>query len=204
MVMNDFEYRETYIIGEYEMKKWIIVGVSIITLAALGTLGFVWAGTAFAQAPYPPSPDYPYGMMGGQYHGYGMMGGYGMWGTGSYGPMHEYMVAALADALNLTPDEVQARIEKGETPWQIAQAQGLSDDQIQQLMLDAHDKALDKAVEAGLLTQDQAEWMDGHMESMWSGDFNGFGGCHGGYDGDNSGSSAFNNPMMGRNRGPSY
>lgn len=189
------------------MKKWIIIGASVITLAALATAGFVWAGTAFAQSQYPPSPDYPYGRMGGLYHGYGMMGGYGMWGTGNYGPMHEYMVAALAEALNLTPEEIQARIEEGETPWQIAQAQGLSDEQIQELMENAHDKALVEAVEAGLLTEDQAEWMDQHMESMWSGDFNGFGGCHGRYDEDSTGSSDYNNPMrggMGRHRGPSY
>jgi len=34
-------------------------------------------------------------------------------------------------------------------------------------------------VKAGLLSQEQADWMDQHMESMWSGDFSGFGGCHG-------------------------
>jgi Protein of unknown function (DUF2680) len=135
-------------------------------------------------------------MMGGQYGGYGMMGGFGMMGAGNYGPMHQYMVEALAEALKLTPEEVQSRIDGGETPWQIAQSQGLSQDQIQQLMLDAHDKALDKAVEAGLLTQEQADWMDQHMESMWSGDGTGFGGCHGANGTSDSTSGTRYGPMM--------
>lgn len=155
------------------MKKWILIGVSIAALGALAAAGLVWAGTAYAQGQNPPFPGQPYGMMGGQYGGYGMMGSW------DYGPMHEYMVSALADALNLSPEEIQNRINNGETPWEIAQEQGLSEEQIQQAMLDAHDKALDQAVEAGLLSQEQADWMDQHMESMWSGDFGGFGGCHG-------------------------
>ena len=92
-------------------------------------------------------------MMGGQAGGYGMMGrqtgGYGMLGAETYGPMHDCMVDALAEALNLTPEEVQTRIDNGETPWQIAEAQGLNQDQIGQLMQDAHDQALEGAVEGG-------------------------------------------------------
>ena len=169
------------------MRKRIIIGISIVALAALAVVGLAWARTAYAQTQTPPAPGYRYGMMGGQYGGYGMMGNW------DYGPMHDYMVAALAETLNLTPEEVQSRIDNGETPWQIAQAQGLSEEQIQQAMLDAHDKALDKAVEAGLLTQDQADWMDQHMESMWSGDFGGFGGCHGPVNGAGKTSSGSSN-----------
>jgi hypothetical protein len=64
-------------------------------------------------------------------------------------------------------------------------------------MLDAHDKALDKAVEAGLLTQEQADWMDQHMESMWSGNGAGYGGCHGSYGDDGQTTGARFGPMMG-------
>ena len=185
------------------MKKWIILGISVVVLAALAVAGLVWAGTAYAQAQNPPTPAFPYGMMGGQYGGFGMMGGYGMMGAGGYGPMHEYMVAALAGALNLTPEEIQARIDNGETPWEIARSQGLSDEEIQQLMFDAHDIALDNAVEAGLLTQEQADWMDQHMESMWSGDF-GNGGCHGANDAGGSSSGTRYGPGMRGSRGPSF
>lgn len=178
-------------------SKWIIIGISVLALAALAVGGLAWAGTAYAQSPTPNDPGFPYDMMGGQYGGYGMMG------AGNYGPMHQYMVDALAEALKLTPEEVQSRIDAGETPWQIAQSQGLSQDQIQQLMLDAHDKALDQAVQAGLLTQAQADWMDQHMESMWSGDGTGFGGCHGANGASDSTSGTRYGPMMGGYNQPS-
>jgi hypothetical protein len=137
--------------------KWILAGVSVLALAALAVGGLLWARTAYAQSQTPNGPGYPYGMMGG----FGMMGGYG------YGPMQTYMVQGLAEALNLQPADLQKRLSAGETPWQIAQSQGLSDAQIQQAMLEAHDKALDAAVQAGFLTQEQADWMDQHMEFMW-------------------------------------
>jgi hypothetical protein len=138
--------------------KWILAGISILALAALAVGGLLWARTAYAQSQTPTAPGYPYGMMGG---GYGMMGNYG------YGSMHTYMVEGLAEALNLQPADLEKRLEAGETPWQIAQSQGLSEAQIQQAMLEAHDKALDAAVKAGFLTQQQADWMDQHMEQMW-------------------------------------
>jgi hypothetical protein len=172
-------------------NKWIIVGISVAALAVLAITGLVWGGTAYAQTQTPPV--YPYGMMGG----------YGMMGAGNYGPMHDYMVEAFAEALNLTPEEVQSRIEAGETPWQIAQDQGLTQEQIQQLMLDAHDKSLDQAVEDGLLTQEQADWMDQHMESMWSGDGAGFGGCHGAYGDQDANSETPSGSMMRWNHQPS-
>jgi hypothetical protein len=184
-------------------RTWIIVVISVAALAALAIGGLVWARTAYAQSQTPNAPGFPYGMMGGQSGGYGMMGGYSMMGAGNYGPMHQYMVEALAEALKLTPEELQARIAAGETPWQIAQSQGLNQDQIQQLMLDAHDKALDKAVQAGLLTQEQADWMDQHMESMWSGDGAGFGGCHGANGGSSSTPGTRYGPMMRGNNQPS-
>jgi hypothetical protein len=182
-------------------NKWLIVGISIVALLALAFGGLVWAGTAYAQTQNPPAPGYRgmmggYGTQDGRYGGYGMMGGFGMMGAGGYGPMHDDMVDALAEALNLSPEEIQSRIEAGETPWQIAQAQGLSDEEIQQLMLEAHDKALEAAVEAGTLTQEQADWMDQHMESMWSADGAGFGGCHGSAGAGNSTSGTRFGPMM--------
>jgi uncharacterized protein (DUF433 family) len=102
-------------------------------------------------------------MMGG-FGGQGMMGGF----NGQYGPMHTYMVDAIAEKLGLTSEDVQSRLAAGETMWQIASSTGLSDDQVRTALEEAHDSALDKAVEAGLLTQEQADWMDQHMEQMWT------------------------------------
>jgi len=90
------------------------------------------------------------------------------------------MVAAFAKALNLFAEEIEARHDAGETLWEIASAEGLSDQEIQDLMSGAHDLALEDAVANDWLTQEQAEWMDEHMVQMWSGDFGNGGHCGGG------------------------
>jgi len=161
------------------MKKILLVVAGF----GVATLVFGVAGFAYAQSQIPPTPEYPYGpgMMGnydddgpGYGHGMmgggsrGMMGGYGMMGwNGEEGPMHEAMVAVVADALGLTPEEIETRHDAGETLWEIAEAEGLSAEEIQDLMSSAHDAALEDAVANGDLTQEQADWMNSHMEQMW-------------------------------------
>ncbi|HSM25922.1 MAG TPA: hypothetical protein VK856_13750, partial [Anaerolineaceae bacterium] len=180
-----------------------------ITVAVLGVAAFAWSGSVFARTLYNNYGPYGQGMMGGYGYGQGMMGGYGygMMDRGYDSAMYEYMVTGLADALNLNPEDVENRIQAGETPWQIAQAEGFTDEQFQQVMQAAHDQALQAAVDAGELTQEQAEWMDQRMESMWSGDYRGFGGCHSLNDwnnADGSSSGSHFNPMMGGRWGDSF
>jgi len=128
------------------------------------------------------------GMMGGDGRGFspGMMGRRGEnWG---YGPMRQYMLEALAEQLGLTPDELQTRLQNGETPYQIAKDKGLTDDQIRDLLTKAQDAALEKAVAAGVITQKQADQMDKHMGQMWQygpGPKSGPGSCFGGCPGAN-------------------
>jgi hypothetical protein len=155
------------------MKKTLLI-VAVLSITVL-TLGL--AGYAYAQDQTPENL-YNHGMMGdyaenGPGYGRGMMGGYGghgMMGWNSEeGPMHDAMVAAVAEALGLTPEEIEARHDAGETIWKIAESEGLSAKEIQDLMLSTHDGALEDAVANGWLTQEQAEWMDIHMEEMWDG-----------------------------------
>ena len=175
------------------MNKFLLV-VGILSIAVL-TLGV--AGFAYAQSQNPPAPEYPYGPgMMGDYDEYGyahgMMGGYGrgydhdeiMGGNSEFGPMHEAMIGALAEALDITPEEVETRHEAGETLWQFAAAEGLTDEEIRDVMLSIHDRALEDTIANDWLTEEQAEWMDAHMEHMWSGDSqsSGFGDhCGGGF-----------------------
>jgi hypothetical protein len=178
--------------GVFNMKKILLVAVGfMIAVSVFGVAGF-----AYAQNQTPPAPDYPYGhgMMSdydgfGRGYGHGMMGGYGrgyghgmMGWDGEYGPMHEAVIAVLADALVITPEEIEARHDAGETMLKIAEAEGLSAEEIQALMFSAHDFALEDSVANGWMTEEQAEWMDAHMDQMWSGDYeNGdFGGHCGG------------------------
>ena len=158
------------------MKK--LLTVSAIVVLAILILGV--AGFAYAQSQTPPTPDAPYGrgMMGGwgnRGSGSGMMG---RWGAGGYGPMHEYMEDAFAEALGISHEDLEARLDAGETMWSIAQAQGLSDDEIAKLMVDARTKALEKAVADGALTQEQADWMSQHMRQVQGAGFSP-GACHG-------------------------
>ena len=163
------------------MKKFLIIGSIVgVVLIALGMVGFAFAQS---QNPQPETPNGAWGMMRGGRgwaQGSGMMrGGRGM-GQGANGPMHTYMITALADKLGLTVDELQAKIDAGERPYDIAKAAGLTDAQIQDLMEQAHDEALKAAVAAGVLTQEQADWMDQHMEQRWEGGQSGrSGGCPG-------------------------
>lgn len=158
------------------MKKFMIAGVVVgLFVLVLGATGL-----AYAQTQNPPADDapYAYGMMGGS----GFRGGFGggMMGYGAYseGPMHEYMVAALADAFGLTTDELEARHDAGETLWELAQEQGMTAEEFQARMAEARSTAIDQALGDGVLTKEQAEWMEIHMAQMSGAGF-GPGGCHG-------------------------
>lgn len=151
------------------MKKLIVIGVLFVIAAlALGAAGF-----AYAQGPQPTEPA-PFGQGSSRGSGPGMMGRGGMMGrwnqgaTGQYGPMHEYMVSAMAEALGMTDEALDAELAAGKTMWQVAQAQGLSLEDFQKLMLDARSAAFAKMVADGILTQEQADWMLSRMQGMWS------------------------------------
>jgi hypothetical protein len=168
------------------MKKVLLAAV--IVLVALVALGV--AGYAYAQTPAPPVPQYPYGqgMMGGR----SMMGGRGMmggWQGAGYGPMHTYMVEAWAEALDMDVEDLQPRLNEGATMWSIAQEKGLSPEEFYATMAEVHAEALGKAVDAGVITQEQADWMQSHMGGRGGA---GFGPCHGGGFGPGRGPGRWN------------
>jgi hypothetical protein len=123
----------------------------------------------------------PGGMMGqfgyqagpkGNGNGYGpggMMGGYGpgymMGGRGEFkGFMHDYMISAFANAVGLTVEDVNTRLSNGESPQQIAIAQGKTEADLPALWTQVHQDALNAAVADGVITQAQADLMLEHME----------------------------------------
>lgn len=159
------------------MKKLFVIGILVGVLV----LAFGLAGLAFAQSPTPEPdqvPGYGPGMMGG--YGGGMMGGRGSgWrAEGGYGPMHEYMEQAFAKALGLSEEEIEERLAAGETMWQIAEDLGYSQEEFGDLMVTARTEALNQAVEAGVLSRAQADWMIERMEQRQAAGFGpGSGGC---------------------------
>jgi hypothetical protein len=127
----------------------------------------------------------PGGMMGGRGNGYGprgMMGGRGLDVARGEGPMHEYMISAFAAAVDLTAQEVETRLEAGETFKEIAFAQGITQDQLPDLVTQVRKSALDAAVADGTVTQAQADLMLEHMDNYMGPGFgpgfkSGFDGC---------------------------
>jgi hypothetical protein len=164
-------------------KKLLMIGIALsaVVVLSLGAIGFAYAQTSNPQDGTPfPQWGGRSGMMDGNGRGRGGMMGWQDDSGDSYGPMHEYMIAALAEGLAMTPEDLLARIVQGETPYQVAQSAGLSEEQITTLFDETHDQALQAAVDAGALTQEQADWMEQHHEQMWQNDSPGAGGCMGG------------------------
>lgn len=151
------------------MKKSVLI--SSIALVVAISLGLV--GSAFAQTPNPNTPINP--------NNPGMMGRGGMMGrNGTFGPMHDYLVSAMAEAMSVDKAELEAALANGQTMWQFAQAKGYTLEQVQQLMQTARTNAIAKMVEAGVITKEQGDWMLSRMQGMWGqGQRGGINGCPG-------------------------
>ena len=162
------------------MKKVIwMIALVVLALAALGV------GVALAQAPQPPGS------------------GYGPNGAGD-GPLHDYMISAMADAVGLSSNEFELRHDAGERFYEIALAQGYASEEIPSLMQAARAQALEAAVKDGVITQEQADWMAGRGFGN-GGMMGGFGrGNRSGdcpmFDADGTGSGSFGPGRMGGGR----
>ncbi|MBP7694249.1 MAG: hypothetical protein KA764_20165 [Anaerolineales bacterium] len=168
-------------------KKMMAAGLVVV----VGSL--VFAGLAFAQTPAPATPGQGYGrgqgMMGGGAGRGGMMGGWaqsqgeagayggmlGGYGRGrggmmggnfdaaNAGPLHTYMLDAFAQALDITRADLDAQLAAGQTMVDIATANGLTQAEFFEVMQTARTAALAQAVADGVLTQAQADQMQGRM-----------------------------------------
>ncbi|GAB4478752.1 MAG: hypothetical protein Kow00124_23540 [Anaerolineae bacterium] len=150
-------------------KTLKIVGLIAGAVLVAG-LAFFGVTQAFAQDDTPETPTVP--GPGGFGPG-GMHGGAGGW-------MAEYrdlMLGPVAEALGLTLDELNAEIAVGKPMWQIAEEQGVDSAALAEAMQAGREAAIAQAVEDGVITQAQADWMLEH-----SGGF-GPGGCPGGFGG---------------------
>lgn len=156
------------------MKKLLIIAsIALVAVIAFGVTGFAFAQSQTPQAPTSPTNP-PAGQggwtnsgtrpgMGGRGGRFGGMGAIAAQSADGYGLMHDEMIAAFAQALSMTPEELQARLDAGDTMWTIAQEKGLSADQFTQLMQQARSAAFQQAVADGTLTQAQADWMQQRM-----------------------------------------
>ena len=148
------------------MKKVLLIGVTIVAVIALGNVllasaqgrTFPWQQTGTCPAsgytcPFSGTNSFggPGGMMGGRdMMGGGMMGGYGTYtGTvpggmaamhsvmmGANG-MHEQVWTAVARKLGMTYAELNTAVQNGQTVAQLAQAKGVTLDELKTAALDA-------------------------------------------------------------------
>lgn len=134
------------------MNKFVLTMVLLAVIAL--TLGSV--GVSYAQAP-TQAPATGTGRMGGGGARAGMGGG--MMAAGE-DILHDYMIAAFAQKLNIPVADLEASIANGEKVSQIAVAQGLTFEQFRTLMIEARAEAVEQALQDGKLTQEQADWMN--------------------------------------------
>jgi hypothetical protein len=142
------------------MRKWLI-GIGL----AAGALALVAAGAAYAASSASAAASARHAaqtmlpmMLRGRLQAM-RPGGPGLQRGG---PLHDYLVAQIAEALDLTVEEVDGQLAEGNTLVEIAGAQGVAAGDIPALLEEAWTGALAAAVEDGVLTQEQADWMEEH------------------------------------------
>jgi len=143
------------------MKKFVVT----LMVVAVVVFALSVAGVAYAQSP-TQTPGTGTGWMGGR----GSRGGLGGANTADgEGILHDYMIAVYADQLNITVSDLEARLDSGETMAQIAISTGLTFEQFRTLMVEVRTQAIEQALNDGLLTQAQADWMSQHGVGQMAG-----------------------------------
>lgn len=159
------------------MKK-ILLAIAVVMLVGVAALGVY--GVARAQTP-TVEPDGPgfggFGMRGQRGSGGPMMGGGQMFGRGQMlergeGWMHDAMLDAFAEKFGMSADDLQARLDAGDSMWDVAQEKGMSTEDFLALRQGVRDQMIDQAVKDGKLTQAQADRMKarGQGRMMYRGD----------------------------------
>lgn len=126
--------------------KKMLIG---ILLAAVVAGSALIAVPAFAQGENPPrEPSGPWPFyrqtMRGRFERRAMIA------DGETGWLHDAMVSAVADALGLPVEELEARLDGGETMLSIALDEGRTLDEARELLFDARAAAWDEAEAAGV------------------------------------------------------
>lgn len=167
-----------------EKKKWvaIIVAVGLLVSIVGTTAVLAHDPTEPRDGSLAPGETWGHGMWG--MHGGGHMGYFdnavepvteGEWGPGEYcfgyqneaeswgmhghhpGMVGHIALEEVAEVLGLTPEELLARINEGQTIEQIALDEGISIEQVIEAALKLHAEMIAALVEDGYLSQEQAD-----------------------------------------------
>jgi hypothetical protein len=138
-------------------KKWIAVIVTSLVLVLVVT-SVVMAQDTTPTTPSPKKLPFraPWGMKGG-------------WDS----------FDAIAKTLNLTPTQLFEQLHSGKTLEEIASAQGVDLQKLQDAAkatrIETMKKAIDEAMAAGKITKEQGDWMLKGLENGWGCGGRGFG-----------------------------
>lgn len=133
-------------------RFWKVLSLSLI----VGIVAVIGVGMVFAQddTPEPPFEGEGRGPRYGD-HGFGEMGHDR--GKGFPGHDHEEVKSRLAEVLGMTVEEFDAAIVDGETLASLAEAKGVSLEELRQVMDELFEEGLAQAVEEGKITQEEAD-----------------------------------------------
>ena len=139
------------------LRKSFVLVLALVVLVS--TSVFVAAAQTGAADPTPFSPGWMH-HSGETGFGHGMMSGHGMMDHGFGGMMgnvdHDGF-AIVAEALGLEPAALVEALQSGQTLAEIADAQGVELQTIYAAMLAGAEAHMTQLVEAGDLTQEQAD-----------------------------------------------
>jgi len=158
------------------MKKTILIAALVLAALAVVVVG---AGVAFAQDGTPP------------FNGQGPM-------RNGSGPLHTFMVTEWAKKLDLNVSDINTRLAAGETMYDIALSAGVTAEEFPAVMTEVRTNAINAAVAANVITQEQADWMLSHGYGQGGMHGNGNGNCDGTGP---QGARGAGNGMMGQSRG---
>jgi len=148
--------RENQTIEEMQANMHTAFTAAVEAALADGTITQEEADQMLARQAALASRDFS------RFSGRGMNGGSGGF-PGADGPLHEHIQTALAEALGISVEELDDLNLRD-----YAQEQGLSADEVVELMNEVFASALNAAVENGDLTQEQADWMKERMGDFGS------------------------------------
>jgi len=146
------------------MKK--LFKISLVGLLVVGAVAVLMTGIALAQEETPTTPENTLPDPGMRGYGRGLGGETGL--------------AAAAEALGMTTEELSAELWAGKTLADIAEEKGVDlvdlqatvQSAVQAARVSAMQDAINQAVEAGTITQENADWL---LEGIEQGFIPGFG-----------------------------
>ena len=113
--------------------KKLIIALTLTLTMGLGV-------TAYAQASTQPTA--------GTHQRAGMMMVTGMRG-------YDYVESVLKDKLGMTDEEITSGLNSGKTMYDLAEEKGMTEDQFKAALLEERNKAVDKAVADGIITNEE-------------------------------------------------